>query len=88
MHCAVKRVVEGKPDKSKVSTSYVERNTDIIRQHCKRYAPHASLFEEGREPRLRLRPPHDVPQLREDQRRAPHDARLGRWRGLAPLGDE
>lgn len=35
---AVKRVVEGKPDKSKVSTSYVERNNGIIRQHCKRYA--------------------------------------------------
>ena len=35
---AVKKVVEGKPDKSKVSTSYAERNNGIIRQHCKRYA--------------------------------------------------
>jgi IS1 family transposase len=35
---ARKHVVEGKPDKLKVSTSYVERNNGIIRQHCKRYA--------------------------------------------------
>jgi len=33
-----KHIVEGKPDKSKISTSYVERNNGIIRQHCKRYA--------------------------------------------------
>ena len=30
--------IEGNPDKSLVSTSYVERNNGIIRQHCKRYA--------------------------------------------------
>jgi hypothetical protein len=41
---AVKRVVEGKPDKSKVSTSYVERNNGIIRQHCKRYARLTQAF--------------------------------------------
>ena len=39
-----KRVVEGKPDKSKVSTSYVERNNGIIRQHCKRYARLTQAF--------------------------------------------
>lgn len=41
---AVKRVVEGKPDKSKISTSYVERNNGIIRQHCKRYARLTQAF--------------------------------------------
>ena len=41
---SVKRVVEGKPDKSKVSTSYVERNNGIIRQHCKRYARLTQAF--------------------------------------------
>lgn len=35
---AHKHRVEGKPDPAKVSTSYVERNNGIIRQHCKRYA--------------------------------------------------
>jgi IS1 family transposase len=33
-----KHVVEGKPNRRLVSTSYVERNNGIIRQHCKRYA--------------------------------------------------
>jgi hypothetical protein len=33
-----KHCIEGKPDPRKVSTSYVERNNGIIRQHCKRYA--------------------------------------------------
>jgi IS1 family transposase len=41
---SVKRVVEGKPDKSKVPTSYVERNNGIIRQHCKRYARLTQAF--------------------------------------------
>lgn len=41
---AVKRVVEGKPDKSKISTSYVERNNGIIRQHSKRYARLTQAF--------------------------------------------
>ncbi len=41
---AVKKVVEGKPDKSKISTSYVERNNGIIRQHCKRYARLTQAF--------------------------------------------
>ena len=41
---AVKKVIEGKPDKSKVSTSYVERNNGIIRQHCKRYARLTQAF--------------------------------------------
>lgn len=41
---AVKKVVEGNPDKSKVSTSYVERNNGIIRQHCKRYARLTQAF--------------------------------------------
>ena len=41
---ARKQVVEGKPDKSKVSTSYVERNNGIIRQHCKRYARLTQAF--------------------------------------------
>lgn len=35
---AVKHRIEGKPDPKLVSTSYVERNNGIIRQHCKRYA--------------------------------------------------
>jgi IS1 family transposase len=39
-----KQVIEGKPDKSKVSTSYVERNNGIIRQHCKRYARLTQAF--------------------------------------------
>lgn len=33
-----KQRIEGKPDPKHVSTSYVERNNGIIRQHCKRYA--------------------------------------------------
>lgn len=33
-----KQVIEGSPDIKLVSTSYVERNNGIIRQHCKRYA--------------------------------------------------
>jgi IS1 family transposase len=41
---ARKHAVEGKPDKSKVSTSYVERNNGIIRQHCKRYARLTQAF--------------------------------------------
>jgi IS1 family transposase len=41
---ARKQVVEGKPDKSKVSTSYVERNNGILRQHCKRYARLTQAF--------------------------------------------
>jgi IS1 family transposase len=41
---AVKKVVEGNPDKSKISTSYVERNNGIIRQHCKRYARLTQAF--------------------------------------------
>jgi IS1 family transposase len=32
------------PDKSKISTSYVERNNGIIRQHCKRYARLTQAF--------------------------------------------
>jgi IS1 family transposase len=41
---SVKKVIEGKPDKSKVSTSYVERNNGIIRQPCKRYARLTQAF--------------------------------------------
>jgi hypothetical protein len=41
---ATKKVVEGKPDKSKISTSYVARNNGIIRQHCKRYARLTQAF--------------------------------------------
>ena len=41
---ARKQVIEGKPDKSKISTSYVERNNGIIRQHCKRYARLTQAF--------------------------------------------
>jgi predicted metalloprotease with PDZ domain len=35
---SVKKAIEGKPVRKLVSTSYVERNNGIIRQHCKRYA--------------------------------------------------
>jgi IS1 family transposase len=35
---AKKRKIVGNPDARHVSTSYVERNNAIIRQHCKRYA--------------------------------------------------
>ena len=35
---AIKKQIEGKPNPKHVSTSYVERNNGIIRQHCKRYA--------------------------------------------------
>lgn len=41
---AVKKVIEGKPNKKLVSTSYVERNNGIIRQHCKRYARLTQAF--------------------------------------------
>jgi hypothetical protein len=41
---ARKDVVEGKTKKTKVSTSYVERNNGIIRQHCKRYARLSEAF--------------------------------------------
>jgi IS1 family transposase len=41
---SVKRKVEGNPDPRKVSTSYVERNNGIIRQHCKRYARLTQAF--------------------------------------------
>jgi len=39
-----KHVVEGKPNKAKISTSYIERNNGIIRQHCKRYARLTQAF--------------------------------------------
>lgn len=35
---AKKQAITGRPDPRKISTSYVERNNGIIRQHCKRYA--------------------------------------------------
>ena len=35
---AVGKRIEGRPDARHISTSYVERNNGIIRQHCKRYA--------------------------------------------------
>jgi hypothetical protein len=41
---ANKQVIGGKPDRKKVSTSYVERNNGIIRQHCKRYARLTQAF--------------------------------------------
>ncbi|MBS0275857.1 MAG: IS1 family transposase [Proteobacteria bacterium] len=41
---AKKQRIEGKPDLSKVSTSYAERNNGIIRQHCKRYARLTQAF--------------------------------------------
>jgi IS1 family transposase len=34
----VTKEIEGHPDPRYISTSYVERNNGIIRQHCKRYA--------------------------------------------------
>jgi IS1 family transposase len=41
---AKKRRIEGKPDPKYVSTSFVERNNGIIRQHCKRYARLTQAF--------------------------------------------
>jgi IS1 family transposase len=41
---AKKQRIEGNPDKRLVSTSYVERNNGIIRQHCKRYARLTQAF--------------------------------------------
>jgi IS1 family transposase len=41
---AQKHRVEGKPNPKLVSTSYVERNNGIIRQHCKRYARLTQAF--------------------------------------------
>ncbi len=41
---SVKKAIEGKPVKRLVSTSYVERNNGIIRQHCKRYARLTQAF--------------------------------------------
>lgn len=39
-----KRRIEGNPNPKLVSTSYVERNNGIIRQHCKRYARLTQAF--------------------------------------------
>jgi hypothetical protein len=41
---AKRQRIEGNPDKRLVSTSYVERNNGIIRQHCKRYARLTQAF--------------------------------------------
>lgn len=41
---AKKVKIAGNPDRSKVSTSYAERNNGIIRQHCKRYARLTQAF--------------------------------------------
>src|SRR5271154_5025938 len=41
---ARKHAVEGKPNPKFLSTSYVERNNGIIRQHCKRYARLTQAF--------------------------------------------
>jgi hypothetical protein len=40
----VKKAITGKPVHKLVSTSYVERNNGIIRQHCKRYARLTQAF--------------------------------------------
>jgi IS1 family transposase len=39
-----KRIVEGRPNPKFISTSYVERNNGIIRQHVKRYARLTQAF--------------------------------------------
>lgn len=39
-----KHRVEGKPNPKHISTSYVERNNGIIRQHCRRYARLTQAF--------------------------------------------
>jgi hypothetical protein len=41
---AIGKRIEGRPDARHVSTSYVERNNGIIRQHCKRYARLTQAF--------------------------------------------
>lgn len=41
---AKKQRIEENPDRRLVSTSYVERNNGIIRQHCKRYARLTQAF--------------------------------------------
>lgn len=41
---STKHRIEGNPDPKLVSTSYVERNNGIIRQHCKRYARLTQAF--------------------------------------------
>jgi IS1 family transposase len=41
---AKKHRIVGKPDPKLVSTSYVERNNGIIRQHCRRYARLTQAF--------------------------------------------
>lgn len=41
---ARKNAVERKPNNSKISTSYVERNNGIVRQHCKLYARLTQAF--------------------------------------------
>jgi hypothetical protein len=43
---AVKYRIEGKPSPKLISTSYVERNNGIIRQHCRRYARLTQAFSE------------------------------------------
>jgi hypothetical protein len=46
---AQKHRIEGKPDPKFISTSYVERNNGIIRQHCKRYARLTQAFSKKAE---------------------------------------
>jgi IS1 family transposase len=46
---ARKHKVSGNPDPKHISTSYVERNNGIIRQHCKRYARLTMAFSKKME---------------------------------------
>lgn len=46
---AKKTAIEGKPDPKFISTSYVERNNGIIRQHIKRYARLTQAFSKKME---------------------------------------
>jgi IS1 family transposase len=46
---AKKHRIEGKPNPKFISTSYVERNNGIIRQHCKRYARLTQAFSKKME---------------------------------------
>ena len=58
---AHKMRIEGNPNPKLISTSYVERNNGIIRQHCRRYARLTQALQEARKPYLRFWPAHVLP---------------------------
>ena len=56
-----KHRIEGDPDPKLVSTSYVERNNGIIRQHCRRYARLTQAFSKKLDNHMYAFALNDVP---------------------------